>query len=199
MESFIKDKGEVKETLYFGGTAIKDVDKYAIIVAKDLENLEIKLERFQQSNEIVMSNLEAGTLSKRLIKRHVFETIVSVLESADIDDERVMTAINAISKLRTVSLVVTPSDYGFVSNFTVETTDADTARMFKDIAAGALAAVKLAGQSKADKSDKDELGLALLNNVGIFNEGPFVSIKTEFTFEWIKKVTTLVLEECSTD
>ena len=191
----IKDRGEVKAQVFFGGAKIKDVDKYAIVASASLEKVEKKISRFQQSNEFVVKNLADGVLAKRILKRAAFEQIVKAIDESKNDDARVRAARDVLCKIQSFTQIATNDDSAVVYNFVVETSDGETAQTLNDLAAGGLAAVKLAGKNKADKKAEEELGLELLNKIAITHDGTTVKAQVPVDFEWIKKVTTLAREK----
>ena len=191
----IKDHGEVKAEVFFGGVKIKDVDKYAIVASASLEKVEKKISRFQQSNEFVVKNLADGVLAKRILKRAAFEQIVKAIDESKNDDDRIRVARGILAKVESFTSVATNDDNGFIHNIVVETTDGDTAQSINDLASGGLAAVKLAGKNKENKKAEEELGLELLDAVVITRDGTSVKAQVKVDFEWIKKVTTLALEK----
>ena len=191
----IKDRGEVKAQVFFGGAKIKDVDKYAIVASASLEKVEKKISRFQQSNEFVVKNLADGVLAKRILKRAAFEQIVKAIDESKNDDARVRAARDVLCKIQSFTQIATNDDSAVVYNFVVETSDGETAQTLNDLAAGGLAAVKLAGKNKADKKAEEELGLELLNKIAITHDGTTVKAQVPVDFEWIKKVTTVAREK----
>ena len=191
----IKDRGEVKAQVFFGGAKIKDVDKYAIVASASLEKVEKKISRFQQSNEFVVKNLADGVLAKRILKRAAFEQIVKAIDESKNDDDRVRVARGILAKVESFTSVATNDDNGFIHNIVVETTDGDTAQSINDLASGGLAAVKLAGKNKENKKAEEELGLELLDAVVITRDETSVKAQVKVDFEWIKKVTTIALEK----
>ena len=191
----IKDRGEVKAQVFFGGAKIKDVDKYAIVASASLEKVEKKISRFQQSNEFVVKNLADGVLAKRILKRAAFEQIVKAIDESKNDDDRVRVARGILAKVESFTSVATNDDNGFIHSIVVETTDGDTAQSINDLASGGLAAVKLAGKNKENKKAEEELGLELLDAVVITRDGTSVKAQVKVDFEWIKKVTTIALEK----
>ena len=191
----IKDRGEVKAQVFFGGAKIKDVDKYAIVASASLDKVEKKISRFQQSNEFVVKNLADGVLAKRILKRAAFEQIVKAIDESKNNDDRVRVARGVLAKVESFTSIATNNDNGFIHDIVVETVDDETAQSINDLASGGLAAVKLAGKNKEGKKVEEELGLELLDNVSVTRDGTSVKAQVKVDFEWVKKVTTLALEK----
>ena len=191
----LKEHGETFAQVYFGGTKIKDVDKYAVVVSASCERVEKKLSRFQGSNEFVVNNLNEGVLGKRILKRAAFEKIVELIDESKNDDPRVAAARGILCKIQSVTSIATNDDAGFLHNVVVTTEDDETAQTLNDLAVGGLAAVKLAGKNKENKKAEEELGLELLDKISITRDGCEVKAQGKVDFEWIKKVTTFVREK----
>ncbi len=191
----IRDKGTVKAEVFFGGTKIKDVDKYAVVAAASLDKVEKKISRFQQSNEFVVNNLGDGIFAKRTVKRAVFEKIANEVKKSN--DERAKVCYNILNGVNTLTLSAVESENGFVQKAVVEATNAENAKTFNDLAAGGLAAVKLAIKNKENKKAEEELALELLNKVELsYAEGEInVSGQVEVGFDFLRKVVDFAKEK----
>lgn len=181
--------------VYFGGTKIVDVEKYAVVVGVSQELVEKKIARFQETNEYIVKSLEAGYVSKHVVKRAVFEEIAKAVDGIEIPDDRARVVRDVAKKVKTFKNVTVIGNGALEQIITVETVDAESAQNYADLAAGGLAAIKLAAKNKADVTPQDELGIELLSTITVARDGDnVVKSQVRYSLEWFKKLTTLVLE-----
>ena len=151
------------ETVYLGRAKIKDLDKYAVVLADSQATLETKLTRFQASNDFVVKRLnDESVYSEAILKTSLFER--AAVELAKADDEKAQTIKGFVEKVKSLRVKKSDVDGTFVATVELEATNLKAAKEFNDLAVGGVALLNLATAKKTLKPE-EEFALELLRSV----------------------------------
>lgn len=151
------------ETVYLGRAKIKDLDKYAVVLADSQATLETKLTRFQASNDFVVKRLnDESVYDEAIFKTALFER--AAVELAKADDEKAKTIKGFVEKVKSLRVKKSDVDGTFVATVELEANDAKAAKEFNDLAVGGVALLNLATAKKTLKPE-EEFALELLRSV----------------------------------
>ena len=152
------------EDLYLGGVKIKDLDKYAVVLADSQATLETKLTRFQASNDFVVKRLnDESVYSEIILKASLFERVSAELAKDDCD-EKAQVIKSIIDKIKTIRVKKADVDGALVATVELEAVDAKSAKEFNDMAAGGVAFLGLVAAKKELKPE-EKFALELLKSV----------------------------------
>ena len=152
------------EDLYLGGVKIKDLDKYAVVLADSQATLETKLTRFQASNEFVVKRLnDESVYSELLLKTSLFERAATELAKNE-KDERAQAVKGFVEKVKALRVKKLDVDGTFALSVELEAVDAKSAKEFNDLAVGGVALLSLTSAKKELKAE-EEFALELLKSV----------------------------------
>lgn len=158
----LKKDGE-SETVYLGCAKIKDLDKYAVVLADSQKTLETKLTRFQATNDFVVKRLnDESVYSEAILKTALFER--AVVELAKADDERAQTIKGFVEKVKSLRVKKSDVDGTFVATVELEAVDAKAAKEFNDLAVGGVALLNLA-TAKKELKPEEEFALELVRSI----------------------------------
>jgi hypothetical protein len=191
----IRDGAEIKATIYFGGTILKDVDKYVIVVGSKA-NVEKKIERFQKTSEFVTKRLDVeGLVQENIIKEAVFAKAAGFISEKDpLTDPRAKIAVDVLSKIKGVKTRAFASKDGFKKEVVAEIADETSAQSYVDLANGSLAAVKLVATSQESLTAEQKLGLEVAGKVVFKREGSNFVANSEVSAEQIKAFLKIAKE-----
>jgi hypothetical protein len=151
------------ETVYLGRAKIKDLDKYAVVLADSQKTLETKLTRFQASNDFVVKRLnDESVYAETILKTSLFER--AAVELAKADDERAQIAKTFVEKVKSLRVKKSDVDNTFVATVELEAVDAKAAKEFNDLAVGGVALLNMATAEKELKPE-EEFALELVRSV----------------------------------
>ena len=151
------------ETVYLGCAKIKDLDKYAVVLADSQKTLETKLTRFQATNDFVVKRLnDESVYSEAILKTALFERAAAELAKAD--DERAQTIKGFVEKVKSLRVKKSDVDNTFVATVELEAVDAKAAKEFNDLAVGGVALLNMATAEKELKPE-EEFALELVRSV----------------------------------
>lgn len=151
------------ETVCLGCAKIKDLDKYAVVLADSQKTLETKLTRFQASNDFVVKRLnDESVYSEAILKTALFER--AVVELAKADDERAQTIKGFVEKVKSLRVKKSDVDGTFVATVELEAVDAKAAKEFNDLAVGGVALLNLA-TAKKELKPEEEFALELVRSI----------------------------------
>ena len=158
----VKKDGK-SETVYLGRAKIKDLDKYAVVLADSQATLETKLTRFQASNDFVVKRLnDESVYDEAIFKTALFERAAAELAKAD--DEKAKTIKGFVEKVKSLRVKKSDVDGTFVATVELEAVDAKAAKEFNDLAVGGVALLNLA-TAKKELKPEEEFALELLRSV----------------------------------
>ncbi len=159
----IKADGK-SETVYLGGVKIKDLDKYAVVLADSQATLETKLTRFQASNDFVVKRLnDESVYSEVILKTSLFKRVVGELAKNE-KDERAQAVKSFVEKVNSLRIKKLDVDGTFALSVELEAVDAKTAKEFNDLAVGGVALLSLTSAKKELKAE-EKFALELLKTV----------------------------------
>ena len=157
-------KDDKSETVWAGGVKIKDLDKYAVVLADSQATLETKLTRFQASNEFVVKRLnDESVYSELLLKTSLFERAATELAKNE-KDERAQAVKGFVEKVKALRVKKLDVDGTFALSVELEAVDAKSAKEFNDLAVGGVALLSLTSAKKELKAE-EEFALELLKSV----------------------------------
>lgn len=157
-------KDDKSETVYLGGVKVKDLDKYAVVLADSQATLETKLTRFQASNAFVVKRLnDESVYSEIILKTSLFERVSKELAKNE-DDEKTQVAKSFIDKIKSVRVKKADVDGAFVATVELEAVDAKSAKEFNDLAVGGVALLSLT-TAKKELKPEEKFALELLKTV----------------------------------
>lgn len=157
---FIKDGGDVKGEVFFGGAKVKDMNEFVIVFSASQGIVEKKLERFQNSAAFIANRLGDGKVcSEYIVKPAVFERALAELSKKS--DDRAKVACEMLKKVKSYNLKVNAVDSSLVVSSRLEAIDAEAAKSFVDLAVGAVAGAKFKIGDSKDEGAK--LALNVLN------------------------------------
>ena len=152
------------DDVYLGGVKIKDLDKYAVVLADSKETLETKLTRFQASNDFVVKRLnDESVYSEILVKTSLFERVAAEL-AKDEKDERAQALKGFVEKVKSLRVKKLDVDGTFAVSLELEAVDAKSAKEFNDLAVGGVALLSLTSAKKELKAE-EKFALELLKSV----------------------------------
>jgi hypothetical protein len=156
-------KGGASETVYLGCAKIKDLDKYAVVLADSQATLETKLTRFQASNAFVVKRLnDESVYAETILKTALFER--AAVELAKADDEKAQAIKGFVEKVKSLRVKKSDVDGTFVATVELEAVDAKAAKEFNDLAVGGVALLNLA-TAKKELKPEEEFALELVRSV----------------------------------
>ena len=151
------------ETVYLGCAKIKDLGKYAVVLADSQKTLETKLTRFQASNDFVVKRLnDESVYAEAILKTSLFER--AAVELAKADDERAQTIKGFVEKVKSLRVKKSDVDGTFVATVELEAVDAKAAKEFNDLAVGGVALLNLA-TAKKELKPEEEFALELVRSI----------------------------------
>ena len=157
-------KDGASETVYLGGVKIKDLDKYAVVLADSQATLETKLTRFQASNAFVVKRLnDESVYAEAILKTTLFERAAVEL-AKDEKNERAQAIKGFVEKVKSLRVKKSDVDGTFVATVELEAVDAKAAKEFKDLAVGGVALLSLA-TAKKELKPEEKFALELLSSV----------------------------------
>lgn len=157
-------KDDKSETVYLGGVKIKDLDKYAVVLADSKETLETKLTRFQASNAFVVKRLnDESVYSEIILKTSLFERVATEL-AKDEKNERAQAVKGFIEKIKSLRIKKLDADGTFAVSVEIEAVDAKSAKEFSDLAVGGIALLSLT-TAKKELKPEEKFALELLKSV----------------------------------
>ena len=157
-------KDENSETVYLGGVKIKDLDKYAVVLADSQATLETKLARFQASNGFVVKRLnDESVYSEVILKTSLFERAATELAKNE-KDERAQAVKGFVEKVKALRVKKLDVDGTFALSVELEAVDAKSAKEFNDLAVGGVALLSLTSAKKELKAE-EKFALELLKSV----------------------------------
>lgn len=152
------------DDVYLGGVKIKDLDKYAVVLADSQATLETKLTRFQASNDFVVKRLnDESVYSELLLKTSLFERAATELAKNE-KDERAQAVKGFVEKVKSLRVKKLDIDGKFALSVELEAVDAKSAKEFNDLAVGGVALLSLTSAKKELKAE-EEFALELLKSV----------------------------------
>lgn len=152
------------ETVYLGGVKIKDLDKYAVVLADSQATLETKLTRFQASNAFVVKRLnDESVYSEAILKTALFERAAVEL-AKDEKNEKAQTIKGFVEKVKSLRVKKSDVDGTFVATVELEAIDAKAAKEFNDLAVGGVALLNLA-TAKKELKPEEEFALELVRSI----------------------------------
>ncbi|MBP3531393.1 MAG: hypothetical protein J6K25_09485 [Thermoguttaceae bacterium] len=152
------------DDVYLGGVKIKDLDKYAVILADSQATLETKLTRFQASNAFVVKRLnDESVYSELLLKTSLFERAATELAKNE-KDERAQAVKGFVEKVKSLRVKKLDVDGKFAFAVELEAVDAKSAKEFNDLAVGGVALLSLTSAKKELKAE-EEFALELLKSI----------------------------------
>ena len=158
----VKKDGK-SETVYLGRAKIKDLDKYAVVLADSQATLETKLTRFQASNDFVVKRLnDESVYDEAIFKTALFERAAAELAKAD--DEKAKTIKGFVEKVKSLRVKKSDVDGTFVATVELEATNLKAAKEFNDLAVGGVALLNLATAKKTLKPE-EEFALELVRSI----------------------------------
>ncbi len=156
-------KDDKSETVWAGGVKIKDLDKYAVVLADSQATLETKLTRFQASNDFVVKRLnDESVYSELLLKTSLFKRAAA--ELAKNEDERAQAVKSFVEKVNSLRVKKLDVDGTFALSVELEAVDAKSAKEFNDLAVGGVALLSLA-TAKKELKPEEKFALELLKTV----------------------------------
>lgn len=170
---YVKDKGELKATVYFGGTKVKDLDKYVVVFASR-EGVEKKLARFQDTNAFIAKRLDGSLYLDYIFKSALFEKAAKELEKKD--DSNAKTAAGWIKKVKSFGIQAKGTEDGVCFTTTLEAVDSSSAQDFADIANGGLAVARMKVKEKTDLPKEAEVGVEILKQIVVSHEADSVGV-----------------------
>ncbi len=152
------------ETVYLGGVKIKDLTKYAVVLADSQTTLETKLTRFQASNDFVVKRLnDESVYAEAIFKSRLFERAALELAKKE-DDQKAQTVKSFVEKVKSLRVKKLGADGAFVATVELEAVDAKTAKEWNDLAVGGVAFLSLA-TAKKELKPEEKFALELLKSV----------------------------------
>jgi|BioPla2DNA2_1021312.scaffolds.fasta_scaffold04550_8 hypothetical protein len=165
----VKESGELKATIYFGGTKIKDMDKYVVVFASK-EGVEKKLARFQETNAFVAERLDGTLFVDYTVSAGLFEKVAAEIEKQGDDDPNTKTACDLLKKTKSYTFQAKGIEDGVCLSSKLETADSETAQTLTDLANGGLAFIKLKAKNTTDLPKEALLGLEFIEQIEITYE-----------------------------
>ncbi|MBR4833159.1 MAG: hypothetical protein IKU86_02345 [Thermoguttaceae bacterium] len=151
------------ETVYLGGVKIKDLDKYAVVLAGSQATLETKLTRFQASNDFVVKRLnDESVYSEIILKTSLFERVAVEL-AKDEKNEGAQAFKGGVEKIKSLRVKTLDVDGTFALALELEAVDAKAAKEFNDLAVGGVALLSLTSAKKELKPE-EKFALELLKS-----------------------------------
>lgn len=194
---FVKDNGELKATVYFGITQVKDVDKYVLVLGGSQASVEKKTSRFQNNNEFVVSRWsDEKVYFEYIVKTCVFEAVAKGLATKK-DDPNAVAAADFLKKVKSFSSKASGSDKGIVLTSTTEVVDSETAQNLCDLANGGLAVLRMKVKNAENLPKEAAIGVELLKNVEVVcNEDKTATISSlKVGVAEMKEITKIVCDK----
>ena len=194
---FVKEKGELKATIFFGETKVKDMDKYVVVFAGSQEGAEKKISRFQQTNDFIAKRADGKLFVDHMFKTGLFETVVAKMgEKKDDFDDGAKVAYDMIQKVKSFRFQVNGDAEGICVETTLETVDADSAQTFADLANGGLAALRIKAKAEDNPSDELKFAIEILKKIEVAKgDGSVVVGKAPISAEQMKTDAKYVNEK----
>lgn len=168
---YVKDKGELKATIYFGGAKVKDMDKYVVVFASK-EGVDKKIARFQETNAFIANRLDGSLYVDQIYKSALFEKAVAELEKKD--DPKASAAVAWLKKVKSFGLQAKGTDDGICVTTKLEAVDSSSAQDFADIANGGLAVARMKVKENKDLPKEAEVAVDVLKQIVVTHEADSV-------------------------
>ena len=182
----VKKENDEEKTIYVGVTKIKDMEEYVVIFGVARENVETKLARFQATNEFVTKRLgDAKPYFEDIFKATLFEKARHMLGNNN--DPQYKDIVNFVAKAKSLRVKAVEAENGMTVTTELETCDADTAKMFHDLAVGGVAALSLKAE-KTELTEEQKSGLQLLKKIAFAysTDDAFVTASLDLDKECVK-------------
>lgn len=183
---FVREGDELKTTVFFGVTKIKDFDKYAFVLAGTKEGVEKKISRFQGTNVFFAKRADEGAYAEYIFKPGFFNDAAKKLAEKGDDQAKAISGI--VGKVDTLRMKSKGIENGINLTITLNAKDAETARTISDLANGGLAVVRL----KA--GDAEKLPAEAKMVVDLLTKTEVVLKDNETALEYSLDVPTNVLQ-----
>ena len=191
----IKHHGEVKGTIYFGGSSIKNTEKYAFCVAGSQELLAKKLTRYANCETFAGFVTDEKASTRRIVRRPAIEALCQELRKKAQDDKNCKAALDVLEKVDSAKFTVTMDADTIYATSEIVATNDETAQNISDLINGAAAFLKLASKNvDAKYQDLVTLGEEYLKTIKSECDGTTVKSESTLTFDLLERAIKKALE-----